>query len=134
MDYKSLENFRDKLCKELEKIADKADLSSTILETSDKLTRTIKNIDKILAGKDEYSQRGYYRDYDDRYDDGPYSGARMRMRRDSRGRYDGRAYRDGYSGHSRDELTDQLRDMMADAPDEETRKSIERLVRQMEKA
>ncbi len=48
-----------------------------------------------------------------------------RRRRDSMGRF-----REGYRG-GRDEFTERLREVMADAPDEQSRKSIERMIRSM---
>lgn len=79
-------------------------------------------------------------------DDMSYARGRGRnARRDSMGRYsrnDGSYERyDGYSrrgGYSRDdgkeEYVEHLRDMMESAPDEETRKSIKRMIEQMDKA
>lgn len=71
------------LCKELEEITEKGELSAGSLETIDKLTHSIKSLDTIMAMEDGgYSREGY-------------SG-----RRDSMGRYaDGASYNyDGYSG------------------------------------
>lgn len=70
---KALYELKDMLCKELEEIAGKGELTAGSLETVHKLTDTIKNIDKImmLEEEDGYSERG-----------GMYS-----ERRDSRGRY-----------------------------------------------
>jgi len=79
---------------------------------------------------------GSYR-YDGSYNDGnSYARGRGRnAKRDSMGRYsrDGRSYRmDGYSRDGKQEYIEQLRDMMDEAPDEQTRKSIERMISQME--
>ena len=72
--------------------------------------------------------------------DGDMSYARGRgrnARRDSMGRYarDGgysnRTYR-GYSRGGKDEYIEQLRGMMDEAPDEQTRQSIQRMIQQME--
>ena len=107
------------LCKELEEITEKGELSAGSLETIDKLTHSIKSLDTIMAMEDG----GYSRD------DG-YSGAR---RRDSMGRYaDGASYerynnyRDGgYSGrrYSRDEgksqMIEQMEELMQGANSQE---------------
>ena len=77
-------DLKKKLCKELEEIADKRELSAGDLEVIDKLTHSIKSIVTIMAMDDS----GYS------YNDG-YSGTR---RRDSMGRYADGAYDDGYSG------------------------------------
>ena len=54
------------------------------------------------------------------------------QRRDSRGRYSNTYNRDGYSRDGKQEYIEHLRDMMDEAPDEQTRKSIERMISQME--
>ena len=90
-------------------------------------------------GMDDMSYRGG-RSYHGGYDDG-ISMARGRgkgARRDSMGRYsrDGGAYRGrSYRGYSRDgkeEYLEELRNLMEDAPDEQTRQSIQRMISQME--
>lgn len=73
----------------------------------------------------------------DSYDDGmSYARGRGRnARRDSMGRYSRESYRGSYErGYSRDgkeEYKEQLRTMMEDAPDEQTRQSIKRMIDQM---
>jgi hypothetical protein len=88
------------LCKELEEIANKGELTAGSLETVHKLTDTIKNIDKIEM-YEEYSEDGYSEDgewmgegrmYGTSYEGGSsYArGGRGRGRnakRDSMGRY-----------------------------------------------
>lgn len=76
------------------------------------------------------------------YDDMSYARGRGRYaKRDSMGRYardNGSNYRGGrsYRGYSRDdgkqEYIENLRDMMEDAPDDQTRQSIQRMIQQME--
>lgn len=78
--------------------------------------------------------------YEGSYEGGSYARGRGRnARRDSMGRYsrEGSYYRDGRSmrGYSRDdkeEYIEQLREMMEDAPDDNTRQSIQRMISQME--
>lgn len=132
--------LKDKLCKELEEYG-KKDLSAGSLDIVDKLAHTIKNLDKIIETYEEegYSGRGrsydggmdgrsYARDGRGRYSrDGyayaaPNRGRGSDARRDSRGRYSN----DGYS--RADEMTDQLRELMEDAPNEQIRQEIQRLV------
>ena len=79
-------------------------------------------------------------------DDMSYARGRGRnARRDSMGRYsrgdgdydryDGYSRRDGYSrADGKEEYIETLRDMMERAPDEETRKSVKRMIEQMDKA
>jgi hypothetical protein len=101
------------------------------------------------SGEDDMSYRGdrsyrggSYR-YDGSYNDGnSYARGRGRnAKRDSMGRYsregsyrDGRSYRmDGYSrADGKQEYIEHLRDMMEDAPDQQTRDSIQRMIQQME--
>lgn len=145
MSYKALEDLREKLCKELETISNKGELSASMLDATDKLTRTIKNIDKILAYDEDggYSMRGYPMRYEPYIEgDGSYARGRRNAKRDERGRYsrdgyrDDRRYRDdGYSRHDgREEYIEHLHELMDDAPDEQTRQEIQRMISKMEKA
>lgn len=73
-------------------------------------------------------------DYSERSRDSRMSGRGSR-RRDSMGRYS----RDGYSrNYSRDggkeEYINQLYEMMDNAPDEQSRKNISKMIREMEQA
>ena len=104
---------------------------------------------KYEEGEDDYSENySYGRSYPSRgmvYDSGrSYARGRGRnARRDSMGRYsrdDGYGYRDGgrSMNYSRDdgkqEYIENLREMMQDAPDENTRQSIQRMIHQMEQS
>ena len=134
---KKLYDLREKLCKQLEEYPDK-DLTSATLDVVDKLTHTIKNLDKIIAkyeGKDEeYSNMygGSYRmPYMPSYDNyGNGSFARGRGgRRDSMGRYSG-GYNNGYSRNS--DMIAELTDLMEDAPDERTRMEFQKFIQKMQ--
>lgn len=110
---KELHELREMLCDELKEYGKKGDLSSGSLDVVDKLTHTIKNLDKIM---DDDGYSGYYPMRS--YDDGMHrSYARGR---DSMGRY------------SRSGLSDKLRDLMNEAPDDRTRMDIKRLIDKME--
>lgn len=84
--------------------------------------------------------RSYRGSYDGSYNDGgSYARGRGRnARRDSMGRYSSEgSYRGSMrGGYSRDggkqEYIEQLRDMMEDAPDAQTKQSIQRMIQQME--
>lgn len=92
--------------------------------------------------EDEMSYAGSYNSYEGgrqgmRSYDGGSSYARGRgrnARRDSMGRYS-RAGRDGmsrmYSRDGKEEYLENLREMMEDAPDEQTRMSLKRMIDQM---
>lgn len=125
---KHLEDLRETLCRELNEIAEKGELSAGDLETVDKLTHTLKNLDKIMMGG-EYSNAGdwyamgnYGRDgYRVDYRDGTsYRG----RKRDSMGRYS--------RTDAKEEISDKLRRMMDDAPDSRTREALEKALRCME--
>lgn len=97
--------------------------------------------DGSMRGDRSY-RGGSYR-YDGSYNDGnSYARGRGRnARRDSMGRYsregsyrDGRSYRmDGYSrADGKQEYIEHLRDMMEEAPDDQTRQGVQRMIQQME--
>lgn len=88
--------------------------------------------------RDMRGGRSYRGSYDGSYDDGMMDGmggsyARGRGRnakRDSMGRY---SREGGYSrADGKQEYIEHMRDMMMDAPDEQTRQSIQRMISEME--
>lgn len=92
---KKLEHLRDTLCGELEKVAKKDEISMSDLDIIDKLTHSLKNLDKVMLGNEMIEQYGY--DFQN------YSGARRGRDGDGDGRYnEGRRSRDSYdySGRS----------------------------------
>lgn len=123
MDMEYMHDLKDKLCKELEEIARKPEMSAGDLEAVHKLTDTIKNLDKIEMLEDG----GYSRDGDWEMEGrGSYeSGASYRGRkRDSMGRYS----RDGRYGpttrmysraEAKDDMMAKLEDMMGSASEQE---------------
>ena len=135
-----LYKLKEMLCKELEEYGSKGEMSTGSLDVVDKLAHTIKNLDKIIEAYDEeYS--GYYpmyygenRPYEGRQGGnqgnrsyrGSYARGRRNARRDSMGRYSS----EGYSRHG--DMVEQLRDLMEDAPDAQTRQELQRLVNKME--
>ncbi len=106
-----------------------------------KLMDIVKDGYEVMSCEDEM----YGESYDDgyghsmRYNDGmSYARGRRNARRDSMGRYsrDGRSYRGnsyerGYSRDGKDEYKEQLMQLMDDAPDENTRQSIKRMLDSM---
>ena len=99
--------LKDMLCDELKKFGDKDKIDMTTLDSVDKLTHTIKNLDKII---DKYEQEEYgYSNNIPMYNDGmSYARGRGRnARRDSMGRYSSR----NVGGYSRD-----YQDLMQDMP------------------
>lgn len=134
------------VCEELEaleKKAAKGSMTMSEVEYASKLADLKKNLlkgdmlyDEVMG--DGYSERmmgggaPYARGGDlgggSQTNRGSYARGRGRnARRDSMGRYSS----DGYS-RSADDMVEQLRDLMEDAPDDSTRREIEKLVRKME--
>ncbi|MDR3929697.1 MAG: hypothetical protein Q3Y27_02390 [Clostridia bacterium] len=104
---KYLHELKEKLCEELQEIAEKQDMSAGDLEAVHKLTDTIKNIDKIeMLEADGYSNHGgdweARGNYDGMYRDDRYS----RRGRDMRGRY---SRHDGTDKRLMDELEELMR-------------------------
>jgi hypothetical protein len=77
-----------------------------------------------------YSGRSSYRGGDD-YSGRSYARDRRGARRDSMGRYSGDYSMRGYSCDGRDSFADSLRDAIRDAPDEQTKQAIQRMIDKM---
>ena len=132
-----LYDLKEMLCEELEQYGSRDKLTSGSLETIDKLAHAAKNVGKIIemCEEEKYNMDGGMGNRS--YRDGGMS---------NRGRYsmDGYYYDDGMSHRrgraangrfvSRDasEMSRKLREMMQDAPDENTRMEIQRLADRME--
>ena len=122
MDY--MHELKEKLCDELEEIANKGELGAGDLEIIHKLTDTIKNLDKIgMLEQGEYS-RDYSRDYDRE--------SSYRRRRDSRGRYSREYREEDYSRDGKGRMVEKLEELMQEAGSEKERSAIRRLMSQME--
>ena len=136
MDY--MHELKEKLCDELEEIANKGELGAGDLEIIHKLTDTIKNLDKIGMLEDGYSQAGDWEIEGRAYNRGS---SYARRKRDSMGRYsrDGRSmrYRDDrmYSrDEAKDDMMEQMEALMAQAGSEKEREAIRRCMGQLENA
>lgn len=129
-----MEELREMLCEELDKITKKGELSAGSLDVVDKLTHSIKSIDTIIAmedagySSDDYSMRG------NSYARGRGSNAK----RDSMGRYSNDNYsmrggkRRNYSyDDEMNNLRDQLEDMEHMAKDEESKRMIKQWMKQL---
>lgn len=119
-----LYELKEMLCKELEEIGGKGELTAGNLETVDTLAHALKNVNKIIEDKEEDGYSGRY--YDGSYNRS-YARGRTNARRDSMGRYS----REGYSRAAGD-MADRMRSMAAEAPDEATRREMERMASKME--
>lgn len=119
-----LRNLREMLCKELDEIAEKRDMSAGDLDAIQKLTSSIKNIYKIEMLEDNgYSASGEW-EADMRGTYGRGSSYRGRIR-DPMGRYS--------RADAREHMRMQLDDMMRDADDEQTRDALRRCKEQLER-
>ena len=136
MDY--MHELKEKLCDELEEIANKGELGAGDLEIIHKLTDTIKNLDKIGMLEDGYSQAGDWEIEGRAYNRGS---SYARRKRDSMGRYsrDGRMMRGGYRdgrmysrAEAKEDIIDQIEDMMGDA-DEKEKTILRRAMTELEK-
>ena len=121
--------LKEKLEKELEEYG-KKELTAGSLDVVDKLSHTIKNLDKIIDGGGSYGMHSY-NDGRGRYE-GTYEGSYARGRgryakRDSMGRYSSER------GYSRDdEMVAELRELMMEAPDDQTRHDLDKIIRRLE--
>lgn len=134
-----MHELKEKLCDELEEIANKGELGAGDLEIVHKLTDTIKNLDKIEMLEDGgYSQAGDWEIEGRAYNHGS---SYARRKRDSMGRYsrDGRMMRGGYRdgrmysrAEAKENIMDQIQDMMGDA-DEKEKTILRRAMTELEK-
>ncbi len=124
---RTVEDLKEMLCKELDEIGMKQELSAGDLDTVNKLTETIKNLYKIKMFEEEY-----------RGDGGSYNGGSSSRRGYSRdssyGGYSGRHYvRGHYSRESgRDYMMEQLEEIMNNADGRE-KEALRRCMSQIEK-
>ena len=109
-----MEELKDMLCEELDRIAMQGELTAGSLETIDKLTHSIKSIDTIMAMEDS----GY-----SRYDGRTYGG----MSRRKTGRNSYRYSRDD----GREKMIERLEDMMNEAKDSQVRAAIQEAIHQI---
>lgn len=107
-------------------------LSGADIDYIDKLTHTLKSIKTTLAMSEDEGG-SYEGSYDGSYD-GSYQGSGRYMAQSNRrgGRTGANQY-GSYRGYSRaaDDFAGKLEDLMAEAPDDQSRKEIERLVSKM---
>lgn len=140
---KELYDLKEMLCKELKEYGEKGEMTAGTLDVVDKLTHTIKNLDKIIEVYEEGEYSGFYPwSYEGGMgggsnrggSNGSYRGSYARGRGSyarGRGRYSNER---GYSreGYSRNDLADKMRELMDEAPDEQTRKEIHRMVEKLD--
>ena len=138
-----MDNLINYVCDELEELDRKVGkgdkLSMAEVQYMDLLSHAKKNMLKSEEMSEEgYSSRGYsmgdYRSEGDRSYMGGQSYARGRGRnakRDSMGRYSSRMRPMDYSMAAED-MVSELRDMMHDAPDEQTKREFQKFISRIE--
>jgi hypothetical protein len=140
-----LYELKEKLCRELKKYSNE-EVTTNSLEVIDKLSHAIKNIDKIIEKYEEEEGASYgYGSYEGSYrgnrsgrgsynNGNSYARGRGRnARRDSMGRYsstNGGSYENGYSRNG--DIASELRELMMDAPDEQTRMEYQKVINKLE--
>lgn len=125
----------DFICDELEDLERKTEkdgkLSMAEMQYVDTLAHAKKNLLKAEEMSDDYSN-GYDIGYSRRGYSRRSNGSSYARRRDSMGRYSRDGYgRNGYS-MAGDEMIDELRDLMEDAPDEKTKAEFRKFISRME--
>lgn len=134
-----LYNLKERLIKELEGYQGKNTWNSSDLDILKKTASAVDHICNIIKACEEddggYSSRGYAYRTDpgvepgrDMSYRGSYARGRRNAPRDSMGRYSGEM---GYSRHG--DPAEMLRDVMEQAPDEQTRRELERIIQKMER-
>ena len=144
-----LYELKEMLTDELKEYGSKKDMSTGSLEVVDKLSHTIKNLCKIIEDMEEEqysmaneggqssrrgggggrSNRGGSYESSREGRGGSYARGRGRnARRDSMGRYSSEG---GYSQAAED-MVEELRDLMEDAPDERTKQEFQRFIKKIE--
>lgn len=133
-----IEDLKEMLCDELDKIASKGELTAGSLDTVDKLSHSLKSVLTIMA------MEGYGDSYDDwNYEDGSYENRGNRGgnrsyrngRRDSMGRYVNRSYaRNGRSRrmYSGDDMEQKITELMNEADDPKVRQALQKALDKME--
>ena len=125
---KYIEDLKEMLCDELDKIASKGELTAGSLDTVQKLSHSLKSVLTIMAMEgygDSYDDMGY----DGNYERGNRSYARGRNgRRDSMGRYTRGRSRRMYSGDDMEKITE----MMEEVEDPKVRHALQKALDKME--
>jgi hypothetical protein len=126
--------LKERILEELAEYAEKKSFTMEDVTTIKALSSAADHLCNVVADAEEgeYSERSYRGSYRDSYDDGMNSRrgyddgmsnarGRRNARRDSMGRYSG----DGYS--RAEDMAVKFRDLMREAPDDDTRNELHRL-------
>ena len=134
-----MDKLIDYVCEELdelEKKAAKGKLSAAEVQYGDVLAHMKKNLLTADAMENEGYSNTYYSDGEPTYRGSSYARGRgSNARRDSMGRYSNRGYGRMYSreySEAVDDMVGQLQTMMDEAPNEQIRKDIQKLMDKMQ--
>lgn len=131
---KYIEDLKEMLCDELDKIASKGELTAGSLDTVQKLTHSLKSIETIMA------MEGYGDSYDDMSYDGGYRSYENRGGnrggRSNRGSYRG-SYARNNRGRSRrmysgDDVEDRITELMNEVDEPKVRQALQKALEHME--
>lgn len=135
-----MDRLYEKLCRILEEMDQKDKLSASDVQIIDWVTHAKKSMLCIKEMEDNYSEDDGMssmssRSYRSSREGGSSRASRASRarsgRRDSRGRYSGEeSYT--YSREGRNEMIDRLEELLEEAPDEQSRQTILKLIREME--
>lgn len=122
---KYIEDLKEMLCDELDKIASKGELTAGSLDTVQKLTHSLKSVETIMA------MEGYGDSYDDMSYERGYNrgGSRRNGRRDSMGRYTRGRSRRMYSG---DDIEGRIEELMNEVDEPKVRQALQKALEKME--
>ena len=121
-----LQEYNDRIRK------DGGNVTESDLKILDMLTHAIKSVKTTMAMMDSSSYEGGSYGNGRSYGNGGMSG-RYYNRSGGRGRYADRDSMGRYSGADQyEEIITQLQDIMQEAPDDQTRKEFEKLIRKLE--
>ena len=132
--------LKEKLFEDLSKYGEKRDLGGAGLEVVDKLAHAAKNVCKVIQMCEE-EQGGSYEggSYLGSYRGGSYEGGSNRGSYGMSGYSRNGSYargRDSMGRYSRanDEMVQRMQELMKEAPNDQIRQSMQKLIEQMEQA
>lgn len=142
MNEKTITKIEEMLCKELDNMAARGDISMAKLDMLHKLTDTIKNLYKIdmYSSESGYSNDGMWTAHGGYSNNGNYSNGNSYDNGNSysnRGKHYVRGHysRDNGGGYSRDnakhDMISELENMMSEAHDDKTRDALRRCMEQV---
>lgn len=129
--------MHDRLFDKLDRILDDMDNKEKLSASDVQIVDWATHAQKSMLCREDMDQGGDYsgNSYGS-YEGRSYRGRGSNAKRDSMGRYSSNGYSRDYSRNysGKEEYIDHMRSMMENAPDERTRQSMQRMIREMEQA